>query len=350
MKLQFRAIEAFVKKPPEHVVAFLVYGPDEGLVRERAAILLKGAGVDPNDPFAVTDVTPSQVSDSPSILLDEAKSISMLGGKKVVRLRAADNADRCTSAAESAVKQMQPGDNPLIIEAGELGPRSSLRLLFERLENIAAIPCYVDDERDLSRLIGDSLRTQGFRIAPEALALMSASVVGDRGVARSETEKLMIYMGGQRDISVEDVSTAIGAGGQLPMDDLTKAMGSGQFADADRVLQLALAEGESPVSILRHMQNYFTKLHITKARIAKGESLDAALMKLRPPLFFKLKDAFVAQMNGWTMAQLEQALALLMSVEAKCKQSGAEPHVLVSRAVLSLSQMGARAVGQRRRA
>lgn len=350
MKLQFRAIEGFVKKPPPEVVAILVYGPDEGLARERVNLLMKGAGIDLNDPFAVTDVTQGQVSENPALLLDEGKSISMLGGRKIVRLRALDNADRLTSAAESALKSLQPGDNLVLIEAGELGPRSSLRLLFERLPNAAALPCYVDDERDLSRVIADDLKSQGFRISGEALSQMASSVVGDRMVARGETEKLMTYMGGLRDIALEDVLACIGSGGQLPLDDLTRSMASGQFAEADRVLQLALGEGESPVAILRHMQNYFSKLHITKARLAKGEALEGALMKLRPPLFFKLKDAFVAQMNGWTMAQLEQAMSLLMSVEAKCKQSGAEPAVLVSRAVLTLSTIGGRAVGARRRA
>lgn len=350
MKLQFRAIEAFVKKPPAHVLAILVYGPDEGLVRERSAMMIKASGVDGKDPFAIADLAQAQVSENPALLLDEAKSISMLGGKKAVRLRIIDNADRVTSAAENALKQLREGDNIVIIEAGELGPRSSLRLLFERLENAAAVPCYVEDERDLSRLVAEILKAQGFRISSEAMGFLASSVVGDRGVARGETEKLMTYMGGQRDISLEDVMACIGSGAQLPLDDLTRHLASGQFGEADRVLQLALAEGETPVAILRHIQNYFSKLHITKARIEKGESLDAALMKLRPPLFFKLKDAFVAQMNGWSMPQLEQALALLMTVEAKCKQSGAEPNTLVSRAVLSLAQIGAKAVMQRRRA
>ncbi len=350
MKLQFKGIEAFVKKPPAHVLAILIYGPDEGLIRERSSVLVKGAGVDEKDPFAISNISQGQLTDNPALLLDEAKSISMLGGRRVVRLRLIDNPDRATAAAEAALKQLKDGDNLVIIEAGELGPRSSLRVLFERLENAAALPCYVEDERDLTRLVSEVLKSQGFRISSEAMSFFAISVIGDRAVARGETEKLITYMGGQRDIALEDVMACVGAGGQLPLDDLTRHMGSGQFGEADRVLQLALAEGESPVAILRHMQNYFLKLHITKARLAKGETLDAALIKLRPPLFFKLKDAFVAQMNGWTMAQLEQAMALLMTVEAKCKQSGAEPETLVSRAVLSLAQLGARATGQRRRA
>ncbi|MDF3023538.1 MAG: putative polymerase subunit delta, partial [Alphaproteobacteria bacterium] len=87
MKLQFRDIEPFVNNPPDKIRAILVYGPDEGRVRERASLLIKNAGVDEKDPFALVDLTPSQLSDNPAVLLDEAKSISMLGGARAVRLR-----------------------------------------------------------------------------------------------------------------------------------------------------------------------------------------------------------------------------------------------------------------------
>jgi DNA polymerase III subunit delta len=104
------------------------------------------------------------------------------------------------------------------------------------------------------------------------------------------------------------------------------------------------------VRILRVLQDYFLRLHVTKARLAQGEDMELALKKLRPPLFFKHKDAFVAQVNGWTLGLLEQAMTLLMSAEAKCKQTGSDPEVLSSRAVLALSQMGGKAVTARRRA
>lgn len=348
MKLQFKGIEAFLKNPPAHVVAALVYGPDEGLVRERAALLAEKAGVDKSDPFAVADISQAQLASNPACVLDEAQSISMLGGKRVVRVRLAENADPAADALKNALKGMKEGDNFVVVEAGGLGPRSSVRLLFEHADNAAAVPCYVDDERDLSRIIGDALKNAGFRISSEALGAMAANVVGDRAVARAEAEKLMIYMGGQRDIGLDDVTACVGAGAQLPLDDLTRFMCSGQYAEADRVLRLALAEGMNAVAVLRHMQNYFLKLQATRARVEKGEDFKIAVKKLKPPLFWKLEDSFAAQMRGWSFESIAQALSILLSAEARCKQTGAEPELLAGRAVMTLSQMGGRAVTQRR--
>lgn len=348
MKLPWKNIEGFVKNPPPAALAVLIYGPDEGLVRERSTALTRGVVPDPKDPFGVADIPAGELADNPARLLDEAQSISMLGGRRVVRVREAT--DKITAAAKSALKALKPGDNLVLIEAGELGPRSSLRLLFEEAENAAALPCYVDDARDLNRILAEAFRENGFLIPSDALSYMAANVVGDRGVARSEAEKLMIYMGKSRSITLEDVTACLGAAAVLPLDDLARTAASGNFAEADRISRHLLAEGESAVRILRVLQDYFARLHVTKARLAKGEDLEIALKKLKPPLFFKHKDAFTAQVRGWSMAQIEQAIALLMGVEGKCKQTGSEPDTLCGRALLSLSQIGAKAVQQRRRA
>ncbi|MCK6419216.1 MAG: DNA polymerase III subunit delta, partial [Alphaproteobacteria bacterium] len=53
MKLPFRAIEAFVKSPDPQARAILVYGPDAGLVKERAASMGRSVVADLNDPFNV---------------------------------------------------------------------------------------------------------------------------------------------------------------------------------------------------------------------------------------------------------------------------------------------------------
>jgi DNA polymerase III subunit delta len=348
VKLAWKNIESFVKNPPAAALAVLVYGPDEGLVRERATALTRHVVPDPKDPFGIAEIPAGELADNPAKLLDEAQSISMLGGRRVVRVR--DATDKTTAAAKAALKALKPGDNLVLIEAAELGPRSSLRLLFEEAENAAALPCYIDDARDLTRILAEAFKEQGFLIPSEALSYMAANVVGDRGVARAEAEKLMIYMGKSRSIALEDVTACLGSSAVLPLDDLARTAASGNFAEADRILRHLLAEGESAVRILRVLQDYFSRLYVTKARLAKGEDLELALKKLKPPLFFKHKDAFTAQLRGWSAAQIEQAISLLMSVEGKCKQTGAEEGTLCGRAVLSLSQTGAKAVQQRRRA
>ena len=349
MKIPPKNIDSYVKKPPAEAMAILVYGPDEGLIRERLDLLTKSVVADIRDPFNVVEFTADQLKENPSRLMDEAQSISMLGGRRVIRVR--DAADGMEGSIKDVLAALRPGDNFILLEAGELSPRSKLRDLFEKAENAAAIPCYVEDERDIGRVIGDSLRAAGFSFSSDAATYMAANVIGDRAIARSEVEKLITYIGkDKKNITIDDVIACVGNSAALSLDDLARHVASGQFAEADRILTYVLSEGLPAVTVLRTLQNHFLRLHITKARMQKGESMEAAMMKLRPAVFFKVKSAFESQLNGWSLGQMEQALALLAGVEAKCKQTANEPQTLCSRAILSLSQIGARATGARRRA
>ena len=53
MKLSFKQIESFVKSPDPKARAILVYGPDQGLMKERSRIMAKTVNPDLNDPFNV---------------------------------------------------------------------------------------------------------------------------------------------------------------------------------------------------------------------------------------------------------------------------------------------------------
>lgn len=353
MKLAFRQIDAFLKKPDAAALAVLVYGPDEGLVRERAAMLMKHVVSDLKDPFSVADISPDKLRETPSLLLDEAQSISMLGGRKVVRVSLTgleyDQLRGIEKAITDTLASLKPGDNFIVVEGGDLGKSAKIRTSFEEAKNAAALPCYVEDERDLTRLVSDTLKAQGYMIESDALTYMAANIVGDRAAARGEIEKLITYMGkDSKRVRLDDVTACIGDSADLSIDLLAKNAASGLFAEADRILQKLLHEGVNAVSILRNLQTYFTRLHVTKARIEKGESADVAAKRLKPPLFWKHEQAFLSQVQGWSLPQIEQALSLLMSAEAKCKQTGQEPDTIISRALLAISQTAARGAARRR--
>ena len=345
MKLAYRDIEPFVKSPNPAARVILIYGPDSGLMKERAKAIGQSIVVDINDPFNAVTLSTDLLNEDPARFSDEANAMSMMGGGRLIRVE--DASDKLTPLIKEYLEN--PNDSALIVlEAGELGPRSSLRKLCESAKNAAALPCYVEDERDISRVLKDALKEEGYNMPSDALVYMAANVVGDRAVARSEVQKLVTYMGANRNITLDDVIACVGNSAALSLDDLSKHVASGQFPEAERILSFVLSEGLPAVTVLRTLQNYFTRLFITKARMDKGENMDAAMKKLRPEVFWKLKPAFEAQLRGWSMENLQMALNQLVSTEAKCKQTGSDPEILCGRAILAITQMAAR--GMRRRA
>ncbi|HSK39940.1 MAG TPA: DNA polymerase III subunit delta, partial [Arenibaculum sp.] len=252
MKLAANRIEAFVRRPDPQARAILVYGPDAGLVRERADQLARSAVPDLADPFRVADLPAETLAKDPARLADEVAAIALTGGRRCVRVRGGD--DGLASAFQKLFADLPGGDTLFVVEAGDLGKGSKLRALFEASDHGAAIPCYVEDEAALARTLGDILSSHGLDVSPDAREYLASHLVGDRMIARSEIEKLVTYMGDERRVELSHAEAAVGDSGALEIDAPAWAAGEGDYAAIDRALDRLLGEGISPVAILRTAQ------------------------------------------------------------------------------------------------
>jgi len=335
MKLTWKDIEPFVKKPNPKARAILVYGPDDGLIKERATAMGLTAVSDLNDPFNVTVLNAGILSDDPARLFDEANAMSLMGGTRLIRIE--DASDKLTVIFKDYLANPSP-DNLVIIEAGELTPRSSLRLLFEKSEHGAAVPCYVDDEKGVANLIRQTLSANGYTIQSDAAAWFAQNIAGDRGRVRSEIDKMMLYMGGHsKTVTLDDVRSACGEAGDQSIDDLLYAIGSGKTEAALRAYNKLIEEGVFVVTILRSLQSHFRRLHYTKSLMQDGADMDEAMKKLQPAVFFKYADSFKSQLRKWPEGKLLSFMQRLSQVEAQTKQTGTPAETLCSQVILSLS-------------
>ncbi|MBL1146956.1 MAG: DNA polymerase III subunit delta [Pseudomonadota bacterium] len=352
MKIQTRDIDRFVQKPDPGCRAFLVYGPDEGLVRERAAILGKHVVEDLSDPFNVIDLPGTVVEEDPARLADELAAMSMMGGRRLIRIR--DGAEKAAAMIEDALKTVHAagngGDNVLVIEAGDLKPAAKLRSLFEKMKDGAAIPCYVDDAGNLSRILAQDFSAQGLQIDRDALMSLSAKLVGDRALARSMVEKIITYIGPDGGtVTLDDVLACTEDSSLLYIDDMTRAAFAGDAVTAGQMLERLFQEGTHAVGILRGLQNHCKRLLFVKALVAAGENQTGAMKKLRPPVFFKAEKAFTAHLNIWAPADLKMLLEQLTDTEAACKTTGAMDTTITDRLVFRIALL-AKKSGSRRAA
>src|SRR5207245_3765915 len=150
LALPGKDIDAFLARPDPGRPIILLYGPDAGLVRERADALLASAVDDPNDPFSLVRLDGDELSAEPSRLVDEAMTVPLFGGRRAIRIRAGS---RSFASAIDTLAEVGVRDCRIVIEAGVLRPESPLRKACERARTAVAIGCYPDSERDLARLI-----------------------------------------------------------------------------------------------------------------------------------------------------------------------------------------------------
>jgi DNA polymerase-3 subunit delta len=339
MKLAFRQIDPFVKQPDPVARVILVYGPDDGLMRERAKSMGKTIVADLNDPFNAVTIDGKSLVEDKARLNDEAHAMSMMGGSRLIRVENAD--DKITPVIKDYLTNPST-QNLVILQAGELGPRSTLRLLIEKAANAAPIPCYLDDERTIANIVRESLTEQGFRIAPDAAGFLAAAALGDRARVRSEIEKLATYMGDVKTITLEDAQACSGATGLKSADDLVYACAGGQAEAALAAFDYIIGEGDGFMRPLRSLQNHFRKLHAARVKLDAGDSLDVIVKSQQPPIFFKVEPAFRAQVMRWTLPHLEKILLRLATLEADCKKTGIPAEILCRQAILGISMMVAK--------
>ena len=362
MKIPASRAESFAKAPDPSLRAVLVHGPDLGLVRERARRLVESAAGRLDDPFRVAERTGAAVAADPAGLLDELGALAFGGGRRAVRLRGAG--DSVTEAVERALGE-PAWDALLVVEGGDLPARSSLRKLFEGGADIAALPCYRDDRESLDGLVSDSLKQAGLAIEPDARAFLVARLGGDRALSRGELEKLVLYMGAggeaaknitggeaardiahgeaakstdiRRSVTRDDVMASIADASEATLEDLVFAVADGDRAGCVRWTRRCYEEGVAPVALLRAASNHFQRLLFVAALARQGQPLDAALGKLRPPVFWKVKGRFGRQVSAWRQICLATALSDLLEAETACKSTGAPAEAIAARALLSLA-------------
>jgi DNA polymerase-3 subunit delta len=329
MKVKPAHAERFAAKPDPCVRAVLVYGPDRGLVRERVGKLIHTVVADPEDPFRVAELSGDQVKKEPAVLADEAAAMAFGGGQRVVIVRAPgeDTADTFRKFLADPA-----GDALVVVEAGDLDGRSKLRAAFEKADKGAALPCYRDEGRDLAGLIQETLKSHGLSVSREALDYLNQHLGADRGVTRSELQKLALYKGGG-EVQVEDARSCVGDSAALSLDDVAHAVADGDLAELERAFDRALAEGANPIQPLRATANHFKRLH----QVADARDVTQAMEKLRPPVFWKLKPRLTAQAKAWSPASLGEALDSLLEAEARCKSTGMPVESVAARELMRIA-------------
>jgi DNA polymerase-3 subunit delta len=342
MKIQPRGIDKFLQTPGNEIIAVLIYGPDGGLVRERAETLTKVVAGRRDDPFLVTEMIPADLRDDPTRLMDEAQALAFGGGRRVVRLRGATNgqADTLKLVLETLSTTDDIAPALVIAEAGELRPQDKLRKLFESADRAAAVACYLDDGRGLEQVITETLARHKLRPSADARAWLAQHLGADRMVTRGELEKLALYCTGQTDVTLDDCLAVIGDGAVSDLEQAVFAATNGDFSALDTALARAFREGISPIAVIRAAMRHLQRLHQVTGAVDEGVALDAAVKTLKPPPFFKVADRFRAQARAWPVGHVERALEILSEAELKCKTTGMPDQLVCSRALMQVAQAG----------
>ncbi|MDX2074169.1 MAG: DNA polymerase III subunit delta [Alphaproteobacteria bacterium] len=317
MKIAVKSIASFLAKPAEGAAAALLYGPDAGLARERSQALVKRLLGDAPDALSILDISEARLLSDPAMLADELSAISFLSGNRVILIR--DAGDKLTKILEAASEAMR-ADVYIIVLAGELGPRSSLRAWFEKAPHAASVPCYHDEARDIGDLLRDSFSQANISAGNDVIQYLLTQLGNDRYVTRQELEKILTYVGDEKTLTLQAAQLLTNYNQETDMDEAVNALADRNLAGLDKALTQLVKEGIQPVQYLRALSRYFLRLYAIKLQ-ARNSSVESVISGLRPPVFFKQVPIITRHAKQWELESIARALSYITEAELSCKTS-----------------------------
>ena len=348
-ELKTREATGFVKARDPRYPVVLLFGPDQGLVRERADLIARQVVSDLADPWAVADMSEDDLPE-PGRLADEAQALSFGGGDRIVRVRGGGAG--VTAAVVNLLKGIEADaikpSALTIVEAGDLKKTSGLRKAVAKSPAAVGIPCYAEEARDVMASVRDALAAEDLAITDEALMTFAGRLGDDRGITRQETDKLILYAGPKAtradpyQVTLADVDACLAGGSQDATFEIWDRAASGDAKGLSDALRRAEGAGVSLLGVVRIAQGKLVRLLTALRATEGGQPARAAMKALRPPVFFGEESAFLDQMKRWDARRLETAAEGLFAAELAAKTTGAPQRELIERALLRIAAQARR--------
>lgn len=338
MKLSPRDAAGYFRKPDPKGAGLLIYGGDAMRVALKRQDVIK-ALVGPNgeEEMRLTRMSGADLRKDPALLGDAIKAHGFFPGPRVAFVE--DVTDTVTKAILPALADWVEGDAQIIVTAGQLNARSSLRKLFESHKSAYSVGIY--DDPPTRDEIEANLREAGLSdVGRDAMDLISAyareMAPGD---LRQTIEKLGLYMmESTGEISVADVEACAPQSNEAGLDDVLNIVADLKANEIGPILSRLYAQGTQPVALCIAAMRHFRQLH---AAASDPGGAASGIGRLKPPVFGPRRDRMVRQASNWGRINLEAALGTITETDLTLRSANTAPdRALVERMFIRLAMLG----------
>jgi len=340
MKLAGRAAAKFFANPAAGCSGVLIYGADSMRVAlKRQHLITSLIGEEGEQEMRLTRISSGDLRKYSALLTDAIKAQGFFPGARVVFLE--DATDSLTKTVFASLDAWQDGDATIVITAGQLAARSSLRKLFEGRQDTYAAGIYADppsreDVEEAVQKAGIAAVDTGQMAEITALAQAL-----DPGDFAQTLEKLALYkLNDQTPVSSADIAACVPATIEASLDDAIHLIAEARAGEVGPVMKKLRGQGLNPTTICISAARHFRTLH---AAAAHSQGPDIALSRARPPVFGLRKERMVRQVRHWGMHRLEGAIGILTDTDLAMRSSRPVPaQAMLERAFIRIAMLANR--------
>lgn len=294
------------------------------------------------------------------------RTVGLFGGKKVVWLRDASFLKNAVIMKNADVKRLLASlagdlaagladDQYLVVSAPGIDKRSAF---YKALKGHVDIQEYDIPERDyearpvaLKRAI-TLLKREGYDIDGAAGELFIDKTGFETRQIMNEVEKLVLYKGDERRVTMEDVKLMTSSSGEAVAWDFTDAVANRKLGDAIRIYRQLLFQKQTAVGLIIQMESLFQNmlrfreymeagwLRMNGNRIQWGQDPEIdeyfAAMPDDPRKMHWFRAGKIAnQAATYTVRRLEASKKLIVNTHERMLSGGSIPHDLMFETLLA---------------
>jgi DNA polymerase-3 subunit delta len=299
MKASKGNIGRAVDQPNPQMRFYLFHGPDEAQSRGLGERLREALGA---TKFVVAA---GAAKSDPALLADEAAAMSLFGDKRLVWV---EPATKDIEDGVAALLEAPTVECPVVAIAGALSKSSALLKLAEGSPHAMAFAAYAPEGQEAERMVVDLGRRYGLKVPPPVAARLADACGNDQAIVAQELRKLALYVGASPEApkeldhaAIDEVGAESAEGDFQRLADL--ALGGNVDELAAQLARLP-AGGSEAIPVVRSLQRRLLMLAPARARIERGERIDAVMTSIGRSLFFKDKPKIERMLATWSAERL----------------------------------------------
>jgi DNA polymerase-3 subunit delta len=322
---------------------YFLCGPDESGASDGAQIIC-GLLAEPGERI---EISGGDLRKDPVRLGDEARSSSLFGGNArhiFVRAQGDEAHDAVAILLESDVASCPV----LIVASGATDKSRTAKLLVSRPDALVAM-FHLPDIGSVASAVRQMAGGAGLKIGADIAERIARATGLDTRLARSEVEKLSLYLDASPESPREVTAHALDAIAAVTEEDgfmpLVNAVLGGETARLAPELRRMRELGLNPVGLLLAFERRAAQLGSLAARLGQGRDvaalLDGEIAARR--VFWKDKRDLAAQMRKWRGPRLERLVERLFALHRGLMANSQTAELLMAQGLAEIARAAARA-------
>jgi|TARA_B100001059_G_scaffold37510_1_gene30373 DNA polymerase III subunit delta len=287
----------------------LFYGENLGLKNDFKKLIQYNA---PEN--KIMNFTQEEIIRNQERFLSEISNLSLFEKKKIYYI------NECNDKILEFIKENERVINSKLIYlfSNILDKRSKLRNHFEKLKNIAIIPCYADNEITIRKIILNKLRD--FKgLSTENVNLIIDNCNFDRLKLNNELSKIITCFE-NKNIENNLLTSLLDYKVNDDFNLLKNEALSGEKIKTNRLLSDTVIDPDKNVYYLAIINQSLKKISDT-SKLSEQISVDEAINVIRPPIFWKEKPILKKQLLKWNSKKIRQVLEATYNLEIEIKSN-----------------------------